>query len=572
MEKLEEYEKAFGIHETNPHRPNDVQGLLSLCKVNELENSIEEIYEKYEDKYNEFMEIYNELKNENFSIFVRINRVLEVTYYAQSISVGLKRIHEAIDHTNDFRDNTDASLFRFRGIDIDQNSKYQNFLLFILKTFYERGYFRYNENVYKVIINKNGYNTQAYQHIGNISDVIYKSVRKETNYEQFLNMTSNGNNVKQATEFLSQCCDSQFPVLNKNRHIFSFQNGIYFADQDKFVKYEDTPETCTSSKYFPLEFKPEENYEDIETPYFDQIFEYQGLDEETIDWIYAFTGRLIYSIDEKDGWQVIPFIQGQAGTGKSTYVLNVCKEFYSDEDVGVMSNNIQRTFGLADLVDKMMYVAPEIKRDFNIEQGEFQSIVSGDKVNINIKYKNSRTETWTIPGVMAGNECPDFIDNAGSIQRRLLTVKFGKKVYNNDLLLGRKLKKEIPNIIQKCNKSYLQKAELYGRKNIWSVVPSYFKEIQKEIATATNPLIHFLDSENIIINKNEYIPAETFKERFKEHCRNNNFNPIRFTSQFYQGPFAQFNITVTSKENREYPIDSGSYKNCIYYEGVGFNN
>ena len=36
-----------------------------------------------------------------------------------------------------------------------------------------------------------------------------------------------------------------------------------------------------------------------------------------------------------DGWQVIFFVQGQAGTGKSTYVINVCKQFYDEEDVGV---------------------------------------------------------------------------------------------------------------------------------------------------------------------------------------------------------------------------------------------
>ena len=266
--------------------------------------------------------------------------------------------------------------------------------------------------------------------------------------------------------------------------------------------------------------------------------------------------RLIYEIDDKDGWQIVFFIQGQAGTGKSTYVLNVCKQFYEDEDVGIMSNNIQRQFGLSDLVDKMIYIAPEIKRDFSMEQGEFQSIVSGDKVTINIKFKQSRFETWKIPGVLAGNESPDFIDNSGSIQRRIVSIKFTEKVKEGDLMLGKKLRDELPNILQKCNKIYLEKSLKHGRSNIWTVLPKYFENTRDLLAQATNPLIHFLCSGKLEFGKDLYIPEKTFVQLFNTHCNDNNYSRHRFNPDFYMGPFYQKNITVQLASRKKYPKDT----------------
>jgi hypothetical protein len=350
----------------------------------------------------------------------------------------------------------------------------------------------------------------------------------------------------------------------KDRHIFSFRNGIYFATNDTFIPYGENMPVCTSSKYFDLEFDNSE-----ETPHFDQIFKNQNISQDVLEWLYVFTGRLIYEIDECDGWQVILFVQGQAGTGKSTYLMNVCKELYDDEDTGVMSNNIQKTFGLSDMLNKLIYIAPEIKRDFSIEQGEFQSIISGDKVNINIKHKQSVKIEWKIPGVMAGNESPDFIDNAGSIQRRMVTIRFTEKIKNGDLMLGKKIKKEMAQIIKKCNRMYLEKAAMYGRENIWNCLPSYFVHTQQELAKSTNALIHFLLSESIQFDTDAYIPERIFVQLFNDHCRNNNYTKQRFNPDFYMGPFAQYNITVCKNKRKEY---NGKIVSGTFFYGININS
>lgn len=558
--ELEKFETSWGIHPSNPYNGSSYDKLFSYSRnaMNlSSQDTLDKIIESFDTHIEDIIQCIHKVKDDTFEMNVRKNRLLQIVYYCKHLYVSSKNIQEALDIKKDYRDCVDASLFRFRPIDESENSKYQNFLLYILGYFHERSYRRYGSDIYKPILNNEGQNTYASERVDSIQNVIYKAVVKETNYDQFLNVTNRSDSVRAATEFLSNCQDRQFHVLNKDRYTFSFENGIYFAQKDCFIPYGsgNIPSSTESSKYFKHHF-PEESvsgdWRDISTPYLDSILEYQDLPDDVIKWVYAFLGRMIYKIDEHDGWQIIPFMQGQAGTGKSTLLLSVCKQLYDDEDVGVMSNNVQEKFGLADLVDKIIFIAPEIKRDFKIEQGEFQSIVSGDKVTINIKHKHSRFVNWNIPGIMAGNEIPDFIDNSGSIQRRMVTVKFNNRVANSDLMLGQKIKDEMPSIIAKCNRCYREYASRYGRQNIWMNLPEYFKDTQRELAAATNPLIHYLASGKLRFDPDVCMTMDEFVLSFNNHCVENNYKKPRFNPDFYIGPFIQYKIKVEKSVARKY--------------------
>jgi hypothetical protein len=88
-------------------------------------------------------------------------------------------------------------------------------------------------------------------------------------------------------------------------------------------------------------------------------------------WMYVLIGRLIYEVGELDGWQVLPFLKGAASSGKSTILTRVCRGLYEAADVGTLSNNIERKFGLSALADKLIFIGPEIKSDIALEQVTF---------------------------------------------------------------------------------------------------------------------------------------------------------------------------------------------------------
>jgi hypothetical protein len=43
---------------------------------------------------------------------------------------------------------------------------------------------------------------------------------------------------------------------------------------------------------------------------------------------------------------------------------------FDKADVGVMSNNAEKTFGLSSLADKFVFVAPDVKSDLVLDQAE----------------------------------------------------------------------------------------------------------------------------------------------------------------------------------------------------------
>ena len=116
--------------------------------------------------------------------------------------------------------------------------------------------------------------------------------------------------------------------------------------------------------------------------------------EDVSRWMYAMVGRLIYEVGEKDGWQVVPFLKGAASSGKSTILTRVCRGLYEPADVGTLSNNIERKFGLSALADKLIFIGPEIKSDIALEQAEFQSIVSGESVQVTFSHGEPFLSGW----------------------------------------------------------------------------------------------------------------------------------------------------------------------------------
>jgi len=216
-----------------------------------------------------------------------------------------------------------------------------------------------------------------------------------------------------------------------------------------------------SCKYFDSDFEDYHHLTDwkkIPTPYFDKVLQSQEFEEEVCNWMYVMGGRLTFCLNDIDKWQIIPFLKGIARSGKSTLITKVFQKFYEPNDVKKLSNNVEKRFGLSGIYDGLMFIAPEIKGDLNLEQAEFQSIVSGEELAIAIKFETAKNITWDVPGILGGNECPQWKDNSGSILRRLMTWHFKKQIRDEDTdpLLELKLEREMPLILQKCVRGYLE--------------------------------------------------------------------------------------------------------------------
>ena len=447
---------------------------------------------------------------------------------------------------------------------IEELETFQKVLIQILKDLYESNIRKYKGYCCQQIKTPDGYDTRAWKQTVTIKEYVHRVAPKESNYDLWKDLTSKGTaTLNQLIRYLGDCYDMQFPEIQKNRHLFSFRNGLFLAKvwsdktglyQSEFYPY-DSKEAKNldprevSSKYFDTDFEDYHHLEDwynIPTPNFDKVLKSQNFEEEVCKWMYVMIGRLCFELNDIDKWQIIPFLKGIARSGKSTIITKVIKKFYEQDDIRTLSNNIETKFGLSSICDGHMFIAPEIKGDLRLEQAEFQSIVSGEDVSIAVKGEKAKNITWNIPGILGGNEIPNWKDNSGSILRRLLTWDFKKQIKDKDTdpLLEKKLELELPIILQKCIRGYLEYAQKYQSDDIWNVVPRYFEEVRKQVAQNTNQLEHYLQSDDVVIDETKMVPLKIFKQAFNTHCLANNMSKPRFTQDFYIGPFSSRDIKV----------------------------
>lgn len=459
-----------------------------------------------------------------------------------------------------------AGLARFSPLEQDDGlTKFQSLLLYLLNQAFIRGYRRYGSDMFqrRVI---DGKDTCAWTRVSSIKDFIFDVTRKEVNFAQWCNLTSNVNNANGVVEYLTACRDLQLQDLVKNRHIFAFRNGVYVSSEDKFYLHADVPSRLVADevacRYFDLDFddKTIDDHDDwfgIDTPHLQGILDHQKFGPDISRWLYVFIGRLLYEVDELDAWQVIPFFKGQAGTGKSTLLLKVCAQFFDADDVGILSNNIERKFGLYAIADKLIFVAPEIKGDLQMEQAEFQSVVSGEAVQLNIKYKKAQTVArWRVPGVLAGNEAPNWVDNAGSISRRLVIFDFTQRVDNADMDLGKKLALEMPAILRKCNRAYRDAARKCASRSIWKFLPPYFQQTKQDLVESVNSLESFLASGAIAFDENAYMPFDDFVGMYHLFCDARGLRRMKVDKDF-KTRLTMHNLPIDRKARLVYPRTAG---------------
>ena len=445
--------------------------------------------------------------------------------------------------------------------EIEKSTPFQKCLMLSLKEAYRAGYRRYKGQCCEEIKTVEGFRTRAWNPIFTIEEFVYSLPKKESNFVNWKNFTSKGSIFRDVIDNISKCNDAQFPEIKKRRNVWSFKNGVFvgkewFPDRGvydcqfypyKSDKFRDLDHSIVACKYFDQQFDDFSHIEDwrkIPTPYFDSVLKYQKFEDEVCNWAYVMGGRLCFDVGEMDGWQVIPFFKGIARSGKSTLITKVFKKFYENEDVGTLSNNIEKKFGLSAIKDGFMFIAPEVKGDLALEQAEFQSIVSGEDVSIAVKNKTAMSFEWKVPGVLGGNEVPNWKDNSGSVLRRILPWNFGKQVQDADPQLDEKLHRELPIILLKCVRGYLDYSNKYRNKDIWNVVPTYFKTIQKQVAMVASSLTNFLESTYIITGEELFVPQKDFIAKFNQHCKENNLGMHKFHPDFYAGPFSSREVEV----------------------------
>lgn len=490
-------------------------------------------------------------------VFARIFEVISTMYDFLMSEHRLRVLYSPESHAEI---PPEISLFRFSFHDFSKNNSFQNLLIFLLRRAFELGYRRYQDQCYEQIYTPEMHPTHAWKPVFPLQRFVYKMIDKNTNYEQWCNLTSSRDSVRSVLSYLSNSEDPEFPLLSPDRHLFAFRNGLYFAKQNTFYPYDTAPQSAdkVAVKYFDAYFDYQEYFSentdwyDIPTPHFQSILDYQKWPEEVCRIWYAMMGRCIYNVGEMDGWQVLPFIKGPANCGKST-MGKITANFYNAQDVGIMSNNIETKFGLVNIFTKLIFMCYEVKENFRVDQADLQCIISGEDMYLAVKNKDPVMGLWKVPGMLFGNESARWVDAAGSMSRRLLTFECKYTVKEVNPLLSKLISQEMAAIIYKANTAYLDLAQDFGNKNIWDILPEQFKHAQAAMARSISPLRAFIEtSDSLVIHEEHYMPFQEFWTMHNDFVRERHYKAPQITPDYYSTVFEQYGITIMKQEDREW--------------------
>ena len=556
-------------------------GILQI----ELEKAIYEathIYEKFKH-----LECLAENKGE-------WDRIYEVIFYSERLVRDVALLNKTNEPSHNPLSNEDPDvLFKYaRFTDESNKTPYQSLLLYFFEKFSEEGFTRNGLNLYKPII-KYGFNTHAWKKQCTLKEYIYQKTDHKINYSQWKNATANGSsNINNAEKYFSEFIGPELPCLSKDRYLFAFKNGNYITKYniskegdppvyaDVFVPYgTEHPyinNYSVAAKYHDSDFNDFSEYSDEDwfkiidhCPTFKSLLDYQEFTEEIQTWLCIFMGRMAFNIGELDNWQCLLYLLGQAGTGKSTILMKILQKWYDEEDVGVISNNIDTKYGIKPHANKMMVLAPEISENFKMEQTDWQLLVEGGRNTYSEKYKSDETIEWKLHMTMGGNKMMRYKNNSESVSRRTAVINFWKKVVNTDTELDKKLLKELPIIMKLCVKGYYSAINKYGKRGIWNILPKYFHENKEEMEQTTNALQNFLKSGKVVFDKKYYVPMKIFQQAFNDHCRENNLPREQFTKDFYGAIFVNNNIKIIASGTHEYPPNSGvMLKRTTFLKGI----
>ena len=325
--------------------------------------------------------------------------------------------------------------------------------------------------------------------------------RPHMSFEEFIETTLSGDRDFRANPhrfgdlmiYMNKYNEPAFPKMVVDQDLLSFSDGILTLSTNSFVTYESTMGSClrVARHHIPkpyLSASPD-------TPLFDSIFKVQFTEGDgRLEILYALIGRLFYKIGQLDNWQVMLFILGEGGTGKST-LLSVIQAMFRPGAIGEIDGNNEKTFGLQDkYLKEIIFIrdAPA-KMSEVLPQEQFQKMVTGEGIQVSVKYGTAITVQWTAPMITASNNMFNYNDNAGQISRRIALFHFNHSVDQsniNDALEKQIIQNEIHSIIVKCIGLYHEKLAI--RKPFWAFCPEALKDAQEEAMANGNMVYRFL--------------------------------------------------------------------------------
>jgi hypothetical protein len=332
---------------------------------------------------------------------------------------------------------------------------------------------------------------------------------------------------------------AEFPLLTErgmNQSVCAFRDGQLDISTMTFTETAELKDGPVPTFWF---FDQEYANVATDTPLWNNLLSTQLAEEEEkgdamderegpLEMLEVLVGRLFHAVGTYDKWSIMPFILGDANTGKST-VLHIVSKMFPAGAVANISANHEKQFGLEKLVNARLILCPDLPDDMRkvLSQTEWQSCVSGEFVSVPRKNKVALSvPEWSAPFFWAGNNLPNYHDNSGSASRRLATFRFERVIASRDTQLVQKiLDNELLAVMLRCLTRYRDTYTRRAGQDFWKFAPAVMVEQRDQASEETNHFTSFVangdDFYQCIFQEGAQTQMADIKKAFANHMKFN---------------------------------------------------
>jgi hypothetical protein len=333
-------------------------------------------------------------------------------------------------------------------------------------------------------------------------------------YKVFLNVTLNTFdeyhddtvNHNKLLNYLARYNPDDMRDIVFDRTMLSFRDGVLLTVSNapdgplemRFVRYDATEAMAVleasgkvARHHLDHEYLP---HVGSATPNFDRILTHQ-FPPDVVGILEVLLGRLLFPVGLHDNWQVVPWLVGASGTGKSI-VQDTMAEMFSVSMTGSVGAVREKTFGMEGFYQKHVVFGHDLPHAMHgvVSQEMLQCMVSGDRISVPRKNKIAADVRWDVPFLFASRRLPDYADSNGQIVRRLAAFTFRRAVSeeSDPLLRSRIVASEIPALVHRFVRAYVDAANEHRSQDFWRWCPKEMLEAQKEVGVASSYVRRFL--------------------------------------------------------------------------------
>lgn len=342
-----------------------------------------------------------------------------------------------------------------------------------------------------------------------------------------LNENINRFTRKEILEYIKIRLSGENVITNKN--YINFKNGLYNILSKSFFPH--------SSKIFTLN---QINATYIESNYINQDVEnfLDDITSKNSNRKKALLEIIGYSMTSNvDLQKAFIFFGASAENGKST-LLEILSHLIGRNNISHVSiHNLQKgKFYAAEIKDKLLNTVAELPRT-SLESVEiFKSIVTGDSLSVEEKYKDRYEINPYAKHIFTANELPQILDTSNGFYRRLNIVKFDAQFTDEQ-----KMNFNINNLLNENALNHLAKIslnaylELLNTRHFSNEKES--EEIIRQYKNQNNSINEYLYNSSyfqIFIHNNTTFTRKSLYNNYLDYCATSGNKIINGKIAFYK--------------------------------------